>query len=63
MAQKRAELAPALNLDWHMHDEQLSALEGRLEKEYQSSPLPEERDRQAINDFLVRVRLARGRSP
>lgn len=59
MAQKRTELAPAAELDWRMHDEQLNALEARLEKEYQSSHLPEERDRQAINDFLVRVRLAR----
>lgn len=57
IAQKRAELAPALGLDWHTHEQRLNDLEARLLKEFEQSPLPEDRERGPINDFLVRVRL------
>jgi predicted nucleotidyltransferase len=56
IAQKQQEKGPAPDLDWPFHDAQLRELEGLLERAYQESGLPEERDRRAVSDFLVRWR-------
>ena len=61
IAQKRAEKGPAPDLDWAFHDAQLRELEGLLEQAYQESPLPEERDRRAVSEFLVRWRCGERR--
>jgi predicted nucleotidyltransferase len=58
IAQKREEKGPALDLDWPFHDNQLKELESRLDSEFRDSTLPEERDRQAVDRFLVERRLA-----
>jgi predicted nucleotidyltransferase len=56
IARKREEKGSAPDLDWTFHEGQLRDLECRLEKAYQESPLPEERDRRAVSEFLVRWR-------
>lgn len=57
IAQKREEKAVAVQLDWEAHEAQLEALEQRLDEEFQRSRLPEERDRQGVQRFLVEWRL------
>lgn len=56
IVRKREEKGAAPDLDWAFHDAQLRGLEGLLEKAYQESSLPEERDRRAVSEFLVRRR-------
>src|SRR5262249_4874691 len=56
IARKREEKEPAPDLDWAFHNAQLRELECQLEKAYQESPLPGERDRRAVSEFLVRWR-------
>jgi predicted nucleotidyltransferase len=58
IAQKRAEKGVAQDLDWAFHDAQLRELESLLDRAYQETTLPEERDRQAVHRFLVDCRLA-----
>src|SRR5215469_2661387 len=48
IAQKREEKGPARGLDWTFHDAQLRELEGLLDKAFQVSTLPDERDRRAV---------------
>jgi len=49
----------AIALPVEEHDAALTALQERLHDAYLSSPLPQEvRNRPALNDFVVRVRLA-----
>jgi uncharacterized protein len=55
--QKSRELAPAQDLNWLEHEQRLAALEQMLERAYQESKLPEERDRAAVNQFLVELRV------
>lgn len=57
IAQKRQEKAEAQKLDWPFHEARLSALEQELDGAFAESTLPEERDRPAIDQFLVEVRL------
>lgn len=59
IAQKREEKGTAPDLDWAFHDAQLKELEGLLDGAFAESPLPEERDRQAVHQFLVDCRLGR----
>jgi predicted nucleotidyltransferase len=59
IAQKQREKGPAPDLDWAWHDANLRELEALLDRAYQESPLPEERDRQAVHRFLVDCRLGR----
>jgi uncharacterized protein len=61
IAQKRQEKGPAPDLDWAFHDNQLQVLEAVLDRAYQESTLPGERDRQAVHRFLVDYRL--GKAP
>jgi len=56
VAQKTAEQAPA-DLDWEFHAGWLAELEGQLDRAYEESELPEDRDREAVNELLVRLRL------
>lgn len=56
IAKKQEEKGPASGLDWAFHEAQLRELEGRLDRAFQESPLPEERDRRAVSEFLVRWR-------
>ena len=57
IAQKQREKVTASNLDWSFHEGQLDALEAAMERAFQESPLPEDRDRTAVNGFLVDYRL------
>ena len=57
IARKRTELAPADDLDWAFHDARLRALEADLERAHQESALPDDRDRAAVNRFLLAHRL------
>ncbi len=57
IAQKQQEKGTAPGLDWAFHDAQLRHLEGELDRAYQESVLPTERDRAAVHQFLVRQRL------
>lgn len=57
VAQKREEQDAALGLDWPCHDARLRELETLLDRAYAESRLPEERDRQAVDQFLVAYRL------
>jgi predicted nucleotidyltransferase len=59
IAQKREEKGTAPDLDWPFHDSELRALEALLDEAYRESPLPGERDRQAVHQFLVDYRLRR----
>jgi len=45
------------NLDWSLHEARLSELEAQLDQAFADSPLPEDRGRKAISEFLVRLRL------
>jgi len=56
IAQKSTEHAPA-NLDWEFHEARLAELESQLDRAFEESELPEDRDRKAVNELLVRVRL------
>ena len=45
------------NLDWSFHEARLTELEAQLDQAFANSPLPQDRDRKAISQFLVRLRL------
>jgi predicted nucleotidyltransferase len=57
IAQKRQEKVAAPGLDWAYHDAQLTELETELDRAFQESSLPENRDRESVNRFLVELRL------
>jgi predicted nucleotidyltransferase len=57
IARKKQEKGPAENLDWSFHDARLQELELMLDRSFQDSTLPEQRDRQAVHQFLVDYRL------
>jgi predicted nucleotidyltransferase len=61
IAQKRQEKGPAVGLDWPYHDALLRELEGDLDRAFQESTLPDERDRRAVSEFLVRCRCSDAR--
>jgi predicted nucleotidyltransferase len=60
IARKQQEKGPAPDLDWAFHDARLRELEEMLDATYQESALPEERDRRAVSEFLVRYRCGEG---
>ena len=45
------------DLDWPFHEARLAELEAQLDQAFQESKLPEDRDRKAVSDLLVRLRL------
>ncbi len=57
IAQKTVEAASARDLDWSFHDAKLAGLEAQLDQAFEESSVPEERDRKAINEFLITLRL------
>jgi len=57
VAQKTVEQAPA-DLDWEFHAARLADLEAQLDRAFEESELPEDRDRAAVNELLVRLRLS-----
>lgn len=59
IAQKREEKGSATGLDWAFHERELRELESLLDRAFEESPLPGERDRQAVHRFLVDCRLGR----
>ncbi len=61
IARKKQEKGPAEDLDWTFHDTRLTELESLLDRSFQESTLPEERDREAVHRFLVEYRLQRSK--
>ncbi len=57
VAQKQTGEQVAVDLDWEFHAARLVELEGQLDRAFEETKLPEERDRDAVNELLVRVRL------
>ena len=57
IAQKVEEKIALPNLDWDFHRQQLIDLEAKMEAAFEASSLPEHRDEQAVNDFLLRLRM------
>ena len=49
------------DVDWSFHEARLTELEAQLDRAFQESKLPEDRDRKPVNELLVRLRLATGR--
>ena len=58
IAQKVEEKIALTNLDWDYHRQQLIDSEAKMEAAFEASSLPEHRDEQAVNAFLLRLRLA-----
>jgi uncharacterized protein len=58
IARKIVEKAPLGDLDWPFHQSQLNELEGRLDRAFAVSSLPEKCERGPVNEFLIRQRLA-----
>ena len=56
IAEKTAEQA-AVELDWEYHSARLTDLESQLDRAFEESKLPEDRDKGPVNDFLCGVRL------
>ena len=58
IAMKKEEKIGLEKLDWDFHSQELNRLESELEERFTASKLPEDRDREAVNEFLVRLRLS-----
>ena len=58
IAQKIEEKIALPDLDWDFHRQQLLDLEAKMEAAFEASSLPENRDERAVNDFLIRLRMA-----
>ncbi|MDY0170196.1 MAG: nucleotidyltransferase domain-containing protein [Thermoguttaceae bacterium] len=57
IAQKQTAEQVALDLDREFHSGRLAELEAQLDQAFEESTLPEEPDREAVNELLVRMRL------
>ena len=57
IASKVTEKATPSDLDWPYHAQQLDLLDQQLLRSFEESSLPDDRDRSAVNEFLVRQRL------
>lgn len=57
IASKTSEKIAPDNLDWNFHAKQLDQLEQKLTQSFEDSKLSEHRDREAVNRFLVQLRL------
>ena len=57
IASKTAEKIAPAQLDWQFHAQRLDQLEKQLNEAFTESQLPEARDRRAVNDLLIRLRL------
>ncbi len=58
VASKVVEKAAPADLDWNFHGAELDRLERDLESAFENSTLPENRDRTAVNELLVELRLS-----
>lgn len=57
IALKTREHAAAAGIDWPFHDTRLREVEADLDRAFAESKLPEDRDVDAVNELLVRVRM------
>ncbi len=57
IASKVTEQAAPADLDWPLHAARLEELEGRLDRAFAESTLPEDRDTDTANELLVSLRL------
>lgn len=57
VAMKTEEKVAPADLDWREHAARLDELEATLDRAFDDSTLPEDRDRKAVNDLLVKLRL------
>ncbi len=55
---KTEEKAQPEGLDWEFHAGQLDHFAAQLDEAFNNSTLPDTRDLDAVNDLLVRLRLA-----
>ena len=53
------ENTPVGDLDWSFHEAKLRGLEVELDQAFAGSLLPEDGDRKAVSEFLVRLRLGK----
>ena len=58
IARKTEEKVGLPDIDWTFHDAALRKLEAEMEGAREQSTLPEDRDRESVNRFLVDLRLA-----
>jgi hypothetical protein len=54
---KTAEKIGASDLDWDFHASELARLETQMGEAFETSMLPEDRDRAVVNKLLVRLRM------
>ena len=59
IAMKTEEKVAPTDLDWPAHAVRLDELEATLDRGFEESTLPENRDRDAVNELLVRLRLGK----
>jgi predicted nucleotidyltransferase len=57
IAQKVAEKAAPQALHWDFHQRELTRLEAELDAAFEKSSLPETRHREAVEEFLIELRL------
>ena len=57
IAMKTQEKIELKYLDWNRHSECLDDLQRQLESAFESSKLPERRDKKSVNNFLLKLRL------
>ncbi|MFK7766345.1 MAG: nucleotidyltransferase domain-containing protein [Mariniblastus sp.] len=57
IAAKKQEKIELADLDWDFHASELDRLEAAMERAFESSDLTEQRDTEAVNELLVRLRL------
>lgn len=60
---KKAEKITSYDLNWPFHAAEYAKLERRMEQAFHDSQLPEDRDRQAVHDWLVELRMREIQSP
>ena len=58
IASKTEEKIAPKDLNWEFHSSELDRLEKNLEQAFEDSTVPEERDRDVVNEFLIELRLS-----
>jgi uncharacterized protein len=61
IASKTGERIAMPSLDWTFHDAELKRLESDMESAFETSPLGESRDADAVNELLIELRLQTGK--
>ena len=46
-----------VDLDWDFHSQQIDRLESEMESAFEASTLPENPDRESVNELLIALRL------